>query len=471
MAWAECISFAIQDLISRKNIFFISDFEGRTGLRDDFSSKKGDSDLHLRFQKRFMLTKDFKFIEISAEDSRSMRPDLPLSKDSDFDRPKFEDFFEKVKRTVSTVDLKELDALAEEKILSQVLIYITHGVESLYDAWTVSDNDQAKIFLNADGFEYRFETQDAFIVTHELVHLLIEDRLPQIAENDFLGQYHRIMIDEGLAHFLSFPFRDKIQNYREHYEDKKKWAEERFYENLRLLISDISESEKKRILHDGNTGSYWHKHASIYGLFLFADLFQKRGLSACLERLKSFCKSPNLRSLFSDDLQDYPENPTDLKKFVEIEKNEIKKLTGEEKYKRLSRLAVQARQLRNYEEAHVFFKEASQFFEINSPKMEMINYLRWADNFRFEKKFAEAWTLLKKAENTLLKNNFVDYQDFYLQHLGKLYFDKNDYKEALSCFEKTLLLRKKKKNPELISSTEFAIEIAKKNLKNMNLRS
>ncbi len=413
-----------------------------------------------------MIFKNFHFIEISPEESRNMKPDLPVLEEHVFDSQRFQSFLKKVEESVLGMDFKELNLLIEdEDALPTATIYITYGIKPLYDAWTVSSDDETKIFLNADGFEYNFEKQDALIIIHELVHLLIEKKLPKMDENDFLGQYHRIMIDEGLAHFLSFPYRDKILNYNEHYADRKKSTEEKFFESQRLLISNITDEDKKRILVEGNTGAYWDKHASIFGLFLFADIFKNGGLSACIDRLKSFSSFPNLSSLYSNDLHDYPENPTHLRRFIKIEEKEIYRLSGDEKYKRISRLAVHYRQLRNYNDAHKLFNTASRYFENTNPQMEMVNYLRWGDVFRFEKRFDEAWDILKKAEQILLANQFIDYQDFYLQHLGKLFFDKGEYEKALECFEKAHVLRIKKANPELISSTEFALEVTKQKMK------
>lgn len=174
--------------------------------------------------------------------------------------------------------------------------------------------------------------------------------------------------------------------------------------------------------------------------------------------------SLNLKTYFGDDLHDYPESPEDLKKFVEMEGQEITNLTGDEKFKRLSRLAGHYRQLREFDKAHDLFQEASKHFEINNSQLEMINYLRWADVYRFEKKFDEASDLLEKVKQNLSVNPLSDYRDFYLQHLGKLYFDKGEYKKALQCFEDALILRKEKQNAELISSTEFALKITKQKL-------
>lgn len=172
----------------------------------------------------------------------------------------------------------------------------------------------------------------------------------------------------------------------------------------------------------------------------------------------------NLNFYFGDDLHDYPESPEDLKAFVEREHQEVKQLTGAERFKRLSRLAINYRQLRNFEKAHELFKEASDYFEKSDLQMEMVNYLRWADVFRFEKRFDEAFEILKKVEEILSSSSFSDYQDFYFQHLGKLYFDKGEYEMALKCFEDALKLRTQKKNPELISSTELALKITKQKI-------
>ena len=129
----------------------------------------------------------------------------------------------------------------------------------------------------------------------------------------------------------------------------------------------------------------------------------------------------NINIYFGDDLKDYPENTKDLRLFVELESLEIQKLSGIEKYKAISRLAVNYRQLQNYQEAHKLFQIASEHFEMHHPLLEMINSLRWADVFRFENRFNEAWTLLEKTQKLISFHQISDYKDFYLQHLGKFY--------------------------------------------------
>ena len=89
----------------------------------------------------------------------------------------------------------------------------------------------------------------------------------------------------------------------------------------------------------------------------------------------------NLKTYFGDDLHDYPENPADLKAFVETELKKIDKLTGDKKFKKLSHLACHFRQLKNYDKAHELFEQASSYFENTNFQMTIVNYLRWAGCF------------------------------------------------------------------------------------------
>lgn len=173
----------------------------------------------------------------------------------------------------------------------------------------------------------------------------------------------------------------------------------------------------------------------------------------------------NLNSYFDDELRSHPENPDDLRKYIESEIKDAEQLDGDEKYKKLSRVAVHYGQLNELKKAHEIFSKASTQFEKSNTQMAMINFIRWADIFRFEKNFGEASLTLQRARDILNQNSFPDYEDFYFQHKGKFHFDKGEFKEALSHFEKALEIRAKKNNSELISSTELAIQRTKKKMK------
>lgn len=172
----------------------------------------------------------------------------------------------------------------------------------------------------------------------------------------------------------------------------------------------------------------------------------------------------NLNSYFDDELHSHPENPEDLRKYIETEIVDAEKLEGDEKYKKLSRVAVHLGQLGELKKAHEMFGQASAQFEKSNAQLAMINLIRWADIFRFEKNFSEALAVLQKAREILNQNSFPDYEDFYFQHKGKFHFDQGEFNEALGYFEKALALRMKKNNQELIASTELAIQSTKKKM-------
>ena len=169
----------------------------------------------------------------------------------------------------------------------------------------------------------------------------------------------------------------------------------------------------------------------------------------------------NLNTYFGEDLRAYPESSKDVVSYIAQEQIAIADLNGSEKFKRLSRLAVKLGQVQEYAKAHVHFSDAADFFSESSAIMSMLNFIRWADIFRFEKRFEEALEKLNRAEALLSQNQFTEYEDFFNQHKGKLYFDKGEYAQALKHFEKAMSLRVGKNDLELVASTDLAIKITK----------
>lgn len=98
-----------------------------------------------------------------------------------------------------------------------------------------------------------------------------------------------------------------------------------------------------------------------------------------------------------------------------------------------------------------------------SEKKFVVHSLRWADILRYRAEFGDAEKILEDTLDLCERvKDLHEYQDFALQHLGKLNFDLEEYDLALEYFEKALALRKTKNNSELIDSTEFAIKTTRK---------
>ena len=53
-----------------------------------------------------------------------------------------------------------------------------------------------------------------------------------------------------------------------------------------------------------------------------------------------------------------------------------------------------------------------------------------------------------------------DYDDFALQHLGKLLVERDRLREGLDCLRESLRLRQVKGDPELIASSQEAVTAA-----------
>ena len=70
--------------------------------------------------------------------------------------------------------------------------------------------------------------------------------------------------------------------------------------------------------------------------------------------------------------------------------------------------------------------------------------------------------IIEMCEN---QKEVSEYLHFAIQHLGKCYFDQQEYDVALQCFNDSLEIRKKIGDAALIESTQFAIRITKERIK------
>lgn len=172
-------------------------------------------------------------------------------------------------------------------------------------------------------------------------------------------------------------------------------------------------------------------------------------------------KNLNLAIYFGEDLHDYPECLEDVKEYIDILKEELGHLNGDEKHKKMSLLGSYYRLIGECKEAHPYFGAAYFYFAGRNPQLEIVNMLRWADAFRFEKRFDEAQKILKQAEAVISESDNSDYHDFLEQHFGKLHFDMGNYKAALECFERAYSLRLAKGVKDLIESSDLAIRLTK----------
>jgi adenylate kinase family enzyme len=179
-------------------------------------------------------------------------------------------------------------------------------------------------------------------------------------------------------------------------------------------------------------------------------------------------KQFDLTYFYDDELKAVPNNRADMSVFVKLEtevvtKTDMNSLTVKEASLLLSRLGNLAnflKILRRNTEADQFYgliNELINKFNL-SEKVKMVNKLRWADNYRYLTQFSVAETWFNDCYKTIRSNPELSrYEDFYFQHLGKVFFDQKKYVRALELFAHALRIRQKKKDKELLASTMQAL--------------
>lgn len=128
----------------------------------------------------------------------------------------------------------------------------------------------------------------------------------------------------------------------------------------------------------------------------------------------------------------------------------------------IGQVAAFLKMLRSLDEALENIELALSLIEEHDlgPHQVIVQSLRWADILRFRGEFEQAEEIfLSIIEICQSEKEVLYYLDVAYQHMGKLCFDLGDYKEALNNFDRAMELRKLKKDPNLIASTEMAIEI------------
>lgn len=96
---------------------------------------------------------------------------------------------------------------------------------------------------------------------------------------------------------------------------------------------------------------------------------------------------------------------------------------------------------------------------------EMVTLIRSGEVLKYGGEHGEALTLFDKALSLCRSGNFLVYQDFALQHIGKCYLEMHEFECAEKNLQEALDLRRKKGDEALIDSTEKALELVSK-LKN-----
>lgn len=127
----------------------------------------------------------------------------------------------------------------------------------------------------------------------------------------------------------------------------------------------------------------------------------------------------------------------------------------------LGQIGNDQRALGNLIEAEMFLAEAVALARaLGDTRRGAANLIRLATVRQFGGQHAEAEEMFREAVALTTSGAAADHEDFALQHLGKCLVEMGRVDEAIACFDRALVLRWMKADPELIASTEEALVAA-----------
>ncbi len=177
----------------------------------------------------------------------------------------------------------------------------------------------------------------------------------------------------------------------------------------------------------------------------------------------------NLNYSFDENLRDVPENPKDVRKFIQSQMSKLKAVKDPVgRVKILEKLGSFSRMIGELDEAQEFLGEALELIGRNDLGIELwvANGIRLAHVFQWQGNYDVAREMFLDIMEMCEDNKEVaDYLHFTVQHLGKYYFDLGEYEEAFQCFEDALEMRKEIGDIDLIESSQFALKVTEAKLK------
>jgi HTH-type transcriptional regulator, pleiotropic regulator of extracellular virulence genes len=176
----------------------------------------------------------------------------------------------------------------------------------------------------------------------------------------------------------------------------------------------------------------------------------------------------NLATAFDENSRDYFVNPKDARSQIEAQKKQLAATSDPfEQMALYGRIGGSLRILKDLDQAEQFLDEALALIDKHSfgknhwaqQSIRRAHVAHWKGEFeKAEAILHEVWSECRSSEEC------KSYEHFALQHLGKCFLDKNEIQTALKFFEAALAIRKTMGDPQLIKSTEDAIQTAQRKL-------
>ncbi|QBI21805.1 hypothetical protein ER308_21095 [Egibacter rhizosphaerae] len=142
---------------------------------------------------------------------------------------------------------------------------------------------------------------------------------------------------------------------------------------------------------------------------------------------------------------------------------QLEELDGSARVRAEGRLGELLRMLDRYSEAETHLRAALETaVATGDQRAEVANRLRLATALQYQERHHEALEQFDLTEDAIAAHELEeDYSDFAAQHRGKCLVELGRVEEGIGELERALELRERKGDPELLASTDAAIEFAR----------
>ncbi len=163
-----------------------------------------------------------------------------------------------------------------------------------------------------------------------------------------------------------------------------------------------------------------------------------------------------LKYYFDESLREIPVDKEKMTSYVSEYKDDIS-------IENKSYIAPYLRILGELEKSENYLLEVINFYEKENNELKVfLNKIKLGIVYQWQNNFVKSNKLFD--ELLCICENFPNHKDFLFQHIGKNYFEQQNYILAKQFFQKALNIRKIKNNKELLESTEFALEVCNKKI-------
>ena len=172
-----------------------------------------------------------------------------------------------------------------------------------------------------------------------------------------------------------------------------------------------------------------------------------------------------IQSFQRDEPQDVDEVRAQVERDAEALPSMSAPIDAHRRVRLLGRVGAGLRLLGRFDESARSLGEAVELARhLGDTELEIANLIRLATSVQYAGRHDEARVMLDAVLRRCASGQAPGYEDFALQHLGKLLVEQGKVGEAIPLFERALTLRRRKGDGQLVASTARALAGARARL-------